>query len=266
MYGNNIISGACCSFQHSHRPANFYPIWKPPASMSGCTTAVSLYQLVIFHFLIGIFCYMGPRVELSYRLGMRPWICVAYSAPVGLPSACLPDLPLRQGSFSGWQCPPAASPAPSLHVGVQAEHNILDATPSTCWVWLVSFGGSPCSRPCTVHSSPAALVRENDRKAESRTNGYKFGQEEETYNNRGGPRLLRSSESSSTPFSKQPQPALPARHLPVVGICSPPLAWHDWPFNLQRFQLQSVDPRCQGRVNQQPGPERATRAGLGHGR
>jgi photosystem II P680 reaction center D1 protein len=25
---------------------------------------------------------MGREWELSYRLGMRPWICVAYSAPV----------------------------------------------------------------------------------------------------------------------------------------------------------------------------------------
>merc|ERR1712054_726744 len=40
------------------------------------------YQLVIFHFLIGISAYMGRQWELSYRLGMRPWICVAYSAPV----------------------------------------------------------------------------------------------------------------------------------------------------------------------------------------
>ena len=40
------------------------------------------YQLVVFHFLIGISAYMGRQWELSYRLGMRPWICVAYSAPL----------------------------------------------------------------------------------------------------------------------------------------------------------------------------------------
>ncbi|KAK2993088.1 hypothetical protein RJ640_024325 [Escallonia rubra] len=27
-------------------------------------------------------CYMGREWELSFRLGMRPWIAVAYSAPV----------------------------------------------------------------------------------------------------------------------------------------------------------------------------------------
>ena len=44
------------------------------------------YQLVVFHFLIGVFAYMG-REELSYRLGMRPWIMVAYSAPVAAATA-----------------------------------------------------------------------------------------------------------------------------------------------------------------------------------
>merc|ERR1711916_307567 len=43
LYGNNIISGAG-----------------------------GPYQLVIFHFLIGISAYMGRQWELSYRLGMRP--------------------------------------------------------------------------------------------------------------------------------------------------------------------------------------------------
>jgi photosystem II P680 reaction center D1 protein len=32
------------------------------------------FQLVVFHFLIGIYAYMGREWELSYRLGMRPWI------------------------------------------------------------------------------------------------------------------------------------------------------------------------------------------------
>ena len=36
-----------------------------------------------FHsFVIGICAYMGREWELSFRLGMRPWIAVAYSAPV----------------------------------------------------------------------------------------------------------------------------------------------------------------------------------------
>ena len=32
------------------------------------------YQLVGFHFLIGIFSYAGREWELSYRLSMQAWI------------------------------------------------------------------------------------------------------------------------------------------------------------------------------------------------
>lgn len=38
--------------------------------------------------------------ELSYRLGMRPWICVAYSAPVAAATAVFLIYPIGQGSFS----------------------------------------------------------------------------------------------------------------------------------------------------------------------
>jgi len=72
--------------QQRHRPATSTRSGKPPASMSGLYNA-GPYQLVDLHFLIGIFLLHGPRVELSYRLGMRPWICVAYSAPVAAASA-----------------------------------------------------------------------------------------------------------------------------------------------------------------------------------
>ena len=58
------------------------------------------FQLVVFHFLIGIYAYMGREWELSYRLGMRPWICVAYSAPVAAASAVFLVYPFGQGSFS----------------------------------------------------------------------------------------------------------------------------------------------------------------------
>ncbi len=38
--------------------------------------------------------------ELSYRLGMRPWIAVAYSAPVAAATAVFIIYPIGQGSFS----------------------------------------------------------------------------------------------------------------------------------------------------------------------
>ena len=39
---------------------------------------VSIEQAALF----GICRYLGHERELSFRLGMRPWIAVAYSAPV----------------------------------------------------------------------------------------------------------------------------------------------------------------------------------------
>merc|ERR1712066_330389 len=58
------------------------------------------YQLVCQHFFIGVCCYLGREWELSYRLAMRPWICVAFSAPVAAASAVFIVYPIGQGSFS----------------------------------------------------------------------------------------------------------------------------------------------------------------------
>jgi photosystem II P680 reaction center D1 protein len=85
MFGNNIISGAVIPSSNAIG-LHFYPIWEA-ASMDEWLYNGGPYQLVVFHFLIGIFCYMGREWELSYRLGMRPWICVAYSAPVAAATA-----------------------------------------------------------------------------------------------------------------------------------------------------------------------------------
>ena len=96
---------------------------KQQQSMSGSTT-VSPYQLVIFHFLIGISAYMGRQWELSYRLGMRPWICVAYSAPVSAAFAVFLVYPFGQGSFSDGM-PLGISGTFNFMFVFQAEHNIL---------------------------------------------------------------------------------------------------------------------------------------------
>ncbi|CAN4108839.1 unnamed protein product [Withania somnifera] len=43
---------------------------------------------------------MGHEWELSFRPGMRPWIAVAYSAPVAAITAVFLIYPFGQGSFS----------------------------------------------------------------------------------------------------------------------------------------------------------------------
>ncbi|MBA0791183.1 hypothetical protein Gohar_015777, partial [Gossypium harknessii] len=44
--------------------------------------------------------YMGREWELSFRLGMHPWIIVAYSAPIAAATAIFLIYPISQGSFS----------------------------------------------------------------------------------------------------------------------------------------------------------------------
>ena len=66
---------------------------------------------------------MGREWELSYRLGMRPWICVA-SAPVAAASAVFLVYPFGQGSFSD-AMPLGISGTFNYMLVFEAEHNIL---------------------------------------------------------------------------------------------------------------------------------------------
>ena len=57
MYGNNIISGAVVPSSNAIG-LHFYPIWEA-ASLDEWLYNGGPFQLVIFHFLIGIYAYMG---------------------------------------------------------------------------------------------------------------------------------------------------------------------------------------------------------------
>ncbi|PHU13946.1 Photosystem II protein D1 [Capsicum chinense] len=67
---------------------------------------------------------MGREWELSFRLGMRPWIAVAYSAPVAAATAVFLIYPIGQGSFSDGM-PLGISGTFNFMIVFQAEHNIL---------------------------------------------------------------------------------------------------------------------------------------------
>ena len=176
IYGNNIISGAVVPSSNAIG-LHFYPIWEA-ASLDEWLYNGGPYQLIIFHFLIGIFCWMGRQWELSFRLGMRPWICVAYSAPVSAATAVFLIYPLGQGSFSDGM-PLGISGTFNFMLVFQAEHNILMHPFHMLGVAGV-FGGALFS---AMHGSlvTSSLVRETTE-TESLNYGYKFGQEEETYN------------------------------------------------------------------------------------
>jgi photosystem II P680 reaction center D1 protein len=176
MYGNNIISGAVVPSSNAIG-LHFYPIWEA-ASLDEWLYNGGPFQLVVFHFLIGIFSYMGREWELSYRLGMRPWIMVAYSAPVAAATAVFLVYPFGQGSFSD-AMPLGISGTFNYMLVFQAEHNILMHPFHMLGVAGV-FGGSLFA---AMHGSlvTSSLVRETTE-TESQNYGYKFGQEEETYN------------------------------------------------------------------------------------
>ena len=176
LYGNNIISGAVVPSSNAIG-LHLYPIWEA-FSLDEWLYNGGPYQMVVFHFLIGIFAYMGREWELSYRLGMRPWIYVAYSAPVAAATAVFLVYPFGQGSFSDGM-PLGISGTFNFMLVFQAEHNILMHPFHMLGVAGV-FGGALFS---AMHGSlvTSSLVRETTEN-ESHNKGYKFGQEEETYN------------------------------------------------------------------------------------
>jgi len=222
LYGNNIISGAVVPSSNAIG-VHFYPIWEA-ASIDEWLYNGGPYQLVCQHFFIGVCAYIGREWELSYRLGMRPWICVAFSAPVAAAAAVFIIYPIGQGSFSDGM-PLGISGTFNFMLVFQAEHNILMHPFHMLGVAGV-FGGSLFS---AMHGSlvTSSLIRETTEN-ESANYGYKFGQEEETYN-------------------------IVALHFflgawPVVGIWFTAMGVATMAFNLNGFNFNQSVVDSQGRV------------------
>merc|ERR1712193_297615 len=172
MYGNNIISGAVIPSSNAIG-VHFYPIWEA-ASVDEWLYNGGPYQLIVLHFLIGVGSYMGREWELSYRLGMRPWIFVAFSAPVVAASAVFLFYPIGQGSFSDGM-PLGICGTFNFMLVFQAEHGILMHPFHILGVMGV-FGGSLFS---AMHGSlvSSTLLSETET-YQSLNCGYLFGQEE----------------------------------------------------------------------------------------
>jgi photosystem II P680 reaction center D1 protein len=109
---------------------------------------------------------------------MRPWIFVAYLAPVSAAFAVFLIYPVGQGSFSD-AMPLGISGTFNYQIVFQAEHNILMNPLHMLGVAGV-FGGALFS---AMHGSlvTSSLIRETTEE-QSHNVGYKFGQNEETYN------------------------------------------------------------------------------------
>ncbi|UPM51212.1 photosystem II q(b) protein [Synechococcus sp. A10-1-5-1] len=174
--GNNIITAAVVPSSNAIG-LHFYPLWEA-TSIDEWLYNGGPYQLIVLHFLIAITAYLGRQWELSYRLGMRPWIAIAFSAPWSAAMAVFLVYPMGQGSFSDGM-PLGISGTFNFMLVLQAEHNVL-MHPLHMLAVAGTFGGSLLA---ALHGSlvTSSLVRETTE-AESINRGYAFGQKETTYN------------------------------------------------------------------------------------
>ena len=168
----------------------------------------------------------------------------AYSAPVAAASAVFLVYPFGQGSFSD-AMPLGISGTFNYMLVFQFEHNILMHPFHMLGVAGV-FGGSLFS---AMHGSlvTSSLVRETTE-TESQNYGYKFGQEEETYN------IVVSTvtsvvSSSNTLHSTTPVPFTSSQAAwPVVGIWFTALGVSTMAFNLNGFNFNQSIVESQGKV------------------
>ena len=175
LYGNNIITGAVIPSSNAIG-VHFYPIWES-LSFDEWLYNGGTYQFLVLHFILGVSAYMGREWEFSFRLGMRPWIFIAFSAPLIAASAVFILYPIGQGSFSDGM-PLGISGTFNFMLVFQAEHNILMHPFHILGVAGV-FGGSLFS---AMHGSlvTSSLLAETSRH-DTLNSGYNFGQEDETY-------------------------------------------------------------------------------------
>ncbi|MEM9905958.1 MAG: photosystem II q(b) protein [Cyanobacteria bacterium P01_D01_bin.44] len=243
LSGNNPITAAVVPTSAAIG-LHFYPLWQA-SSMAEWLYNGGPYQLIVFHFLIGIWSYLGRQWELSYRLGMRPWIAVAFSAPVAAATAVLLVYPIGQGSFSEGM-PLGVAGTFHFMLALQAQHNVLMHPFHMLGVAGI-FGGALLS---ALHGSlvTASLVRETSE-LESTNAGYRFGQQEATYNLLAGHigflgRLLIPTAALGN--SRSIHFLLAA--LPTVGIWFAALGIGVMAFNLNGFNFNQSILDSQGRV------------------
>ena len=175
LYGNNIISGSVIPSSNAIG-VHFYPVWEATSADEWLYNGGS-YQLIVLHFMLGVIGWLGREWEFSFRLGMRPWIFVAFSAPVAAASAVFVVYPIGQGSFSDGM-PLGISGTFNFMLVFQAEHNIL-MHPFYILGVIGVFGGSLFS---AMHGSLVSSTLTCETVGDSTLNsGYLFGQTFETY-------------------------------------------------------------------------------------
>jgi photosystem II P680 reaction center D1 protein len=240
--GNNVITAAVVPTSAAIG-LHFYPIWSA-ASVDEWLCNGGPYQLIVLHFIIGIICYQDREWELSYRLGMRPWISLAFTAPVAATVSVLLIYPIGQGSFSVGM-PLGISGTFNFMFMFQAEHNIL-MNPFHQLGVLGVVGGAFFA---AVHGSlvTSTLIRATNE-FESVNAGYRLGQQKPTYSFQAAQiyqsRLL--GRYFTFPSSRSVHFMLAA--LPVAGIWSAALGVDISAFNFHGFNQNQSALYSQGRA------------------
>jgi len=241
LYGNNIVTATIVP-SSAAIGLHFYPLWEAN-SIDEWLYNGGPYQLIVLHFLIAIYAYMGREWELSYRLGMRPWIPVAFSAPVAAATAVLLIYPIGQGSFSDGLML-GISGTFNFMIVFQAEHNILMHPFHMLGVMGV-FGGALFA---AMHGSlvTSSLLRETTE-TESANTGYKFGQAEETYNLVAAHGYFGRLIFQYASFNNSRSLHFFLAAWPVIGIWFAALGVSTMAFNLNGFNFNQSVLDAQGR-------------------
>lgn len=235
IYGNNIITGAVVPSSNAIG-VHFYPVWES-ITINEWLYNGGLYQFIVLHFFIGVCAYLGREWEFSYRLGMRPWIFIAFSAPLIAASAVFIVYPIGQGSFSDGM-PLGIQGTFNFMLVFQAEHKILMHPFHQLGVAGV-FGGSLFS---AMHGSlvTSSLLAETAG-SESLNNAYTFGQEDETYSISAAHGYFGRLIFQYASFNNSRSLHFFLAAWPVIGIWFTALGVSTMAFNLNGFNFnQSI--------------------------
>ncbi len=174
---------------------------------------------------------------------MRPWIAVAYSAPVSAATVVLLIYSIGQGSFSDGM-PLGISGTFNFMLVLQAEHNVLMHPLHMLGVAGV-LGGALFS---AMHGSlvTSSLIRETSE-VESQNTGYRFGQEGETYNIVAAHGYFGRLIFQYASFNNSRALHFFLAAWPVVGIWCATLAVACFAFNLNGFNFNQSLVDAQGR-------------------
>jgi photosystem II P680 reaction center D1 protein len=242
LYGNNIISGSLIPSSNA-LGVHFYPLWEASTLFEWSYNGGS-YQFVVFHFLPGVLCWLGREWEFSFRLGMKAWIFLAFSAPLVASSAVFLFYPIGQGSFSDGM-PLGISGTFNFMLVFQAEHNILMHPLHMMGVAGV-FGGALFS---SMHGSlvTSSILSETVGEVSSNT-GYVFGQPSETYSISNAHGYFGRLIFQYASFNNSRSLHFFLSAWPVIGIWSSSLGVSAMAFNLNglNFNMSILDNQGNG--------------------